>query len=77
MSITEEVKARRRLPAPAMAREIRRAARVSQGRIAQELGVTSITVSRWEAGTRVPRGPLLVAYVELLDSLAELTRDAS
>lgn len=76
MSIAAEVTARRRLPAPAMAREIRRAAGVSQGRMGQELGVTSITVSRWESGLRTPRGEHLVAYVELLDQLAELTRSA-
>ena len=77
MSIATEVVARRRLPAPAMAREIRLAAGVSQGRMAKELGVTSITVSRWEAGSRVPRGELLVRYVALLDELSSLTRSAS
>lgn len=73
MSIAQEVRARRRLPAPAMAREVRRAAGISQARIAQELGVTPMTVSRWESGSRSPRGEMLVAYVELLDLLREST----
>ena len=50
-----------------MARELRREAGLSQGQIARELGVTGMTVSRWESGQRTPRGELLVAYVELLD----------
>jgi DNA-binding transcriptional regulator YiaG len=77
MTIAMEVRARRRLPSPAKAREIRLAAGVSQGRIAAELGVATITVSRWETGSRAPKGQLLVAYVGLLDHLAELTRSAS
>lgn len=73
MSITREVHARLRLPSPAMAREIRRAAGVSQMRLAHELGVTGVTVGRWESGSRSPRGDLLVAYVDLLDELATAT----
>ncbi len=69
MTITQEVQARRALPAPALARELRRSAGVSQARVAQELGVTPVTVSRWEAGARRPRGALLVAYAKLLDEL--------
>lgn len=77
MDINAEVRARMRLPTPSMAREVRRAAGLSQGRIAKELGVTRITVSRWESGTRAPRGELLVSYVDLLDQLSDLTRSAS
>ncbi len=77
MDLAVEIRARRRLPSPAMARELRKAAGVSQLRVAQELGVTRMTISRWETGDRVPRGALLVRYVALLDQLTELTRSAS
>lgn len=69
MSISTEVRAKRRMPSPTMARELRRAAGLSQGRLAKELGVTRVTVARWELGTRSPRGELLIAYVELLDTI--------
>ena len=69
MSLIDEVKARRGLPTPALAREVRRAAGVSQERIARELGVARVTVARWECGIRTPRGELLVAYASLLSEL--------
>ncbi len=65
-----EVRAARQLPAPALAREIRRAAGVSRDRLAAELGVHPVTVTRWESGTRHPRGTLRVAYAQLLGQLA-------
>ncbi|EWT05051.1 hypothetical protein N864_07620 [Intrasporangium chromatireducens Q5-1] len=71
MTLITEVKARRRLPSPSLARELRRSAGLSQARIAKELGVTRVTVARWESGTRSPRGSLMVAYVELLEDLRE------
>jgi DNA-binding transcriptional regulator YiaG len=71
ITISDEVLAQRRLPMPAMARQLRLDAGLSQGRLARELNVTRVTVARWEAGTRHPRGELLVAYVRLLDSIRE------
>ena len=65
-----EVRAARQLPTPALAREIRRAAGVSRDRLAAELGVHPVTVTRWESGTRHPRGTLRVAYAQLLGQLA-------
>lgn len=73
MTITDEVLARRRLPTPAMAREIRRAAGVSQARVARELGVTAVAVSRWENGRRTPRGSDLMGYLRILDKLRRAT----
>ena len=64
-----EVRAAHRLPSPAAARAIRLAAGVGQTRMARELGVNRVTVARWECGTRRPRGPLLQAYVDLLEDL--------
>lgn len=70
--LVEEVRATRALPTPALARAIRQAAGVSQQRLADELGVGRVTVTRWESGERRPRGPLAVAYAQLL---AELRRE--
>ena len=71
-TLIDEVHHRRRLPAPSVARLIREAADVSQARLAREIGVDRVTVSRWEAGTRHPRGDTLVAYSDVL----VLLRDA-
>jgi DNA-binding transcriptional regulator YiaG len=62
--------ARRNLPPAAVRRELREAAGVSQGAVADELGVDRATVCRWELGKRVPRGAHAIAYRELLDRLA-------
>ena len=67
--LASEVKEIRRLPAPSLARAIREAAGVSQARIASELGVTRVSVTRWEAGTRRPRGRHALAYSALLRDL--------
>jgi DNA-binding transcriptional regulator YiaG len=60
-----------------LARAIRQAAEVSQERMAGELGVHRVTVARWETGRRRPRGPLLHAYVALLDALQQETSGAA
>jgi DNA-binding transcriptional regulator YiaG len=70
-ALVEDVRAAKRLPSPAMARAIRLAAEVSQERIATELGIHRVTVARWEAGTRRPRGQLRIAYADLLCQLQE------
>jgi DNA-binding transcriptional regulator YiaG len=44
-----------RLPEPALRRLIRKAAAVSLAEVAGELGVTSVTVLRWERGDSDPR----------------------
>jgi DNA-binding transcriptional regulator YiaG len=41
------------------------------------MGVTRQTVSKWELGRRTPSGPLLEAYVAVLDELAASLREAS
>ena len=69
-----EVRERPRLPARPIAVAIRRAAGISQARLAQELGVHRGTVARWELGIRHPRGARLAAYAALLDELREATR---
>jgi transcriptional regulator with XRE-family HTH domain len=42
--------------------------------MANELGVHRVTVARWEAGRRRPRGQLLHAYAQLLDALQQEMR---
>ncbi len=69
--LLQEVRAARALPTPALARAIRQAAGVSQQRLADELGVGRVTVTRWEQGTRRPRGRLAVAYARLLQELRQ------
>ena len=54
------------------AREIRERARVSQGEIADELGVHWTTVARWETGQRAPRGELARRYARLLRELEKV-----
>jgi len=68
-ALIEEVLANRRLPAPGIARAIRREAGVSQLRLATEIGCTRGTVARWELGIRQPRGEMRRRYTELLEEL--------
>jgi len=67
--LLREVHEARRLPPPATAREIRRAAGLTQPQVATELGVHRVTLARWELGTRSPRGPLRLRYAKLLSDL--------
>jgi DNA-binding transcriptional regulator YiaG len=64
--------AKRGLPPPAERRRIRERSELSQGDIADALGVDWSAVSRWEAGLREPAGRNLRAYADLLDRLARL-----
>lgn len=73
-TLLEEVRESLALPGPDVARQIREAAGVSQARLAGELGVHELTISRWEAGTRSPRGDLRRAYSRLLAELDQVTR---
>jgi transcriptional regulator with XRE-family HTH domain len=69
--LLREVRERRRVPSPALARAVREAAGVSQARLAAELGVDRVTVARWELGIRHPRGKRADAYAALLAQLQE------
>lgn len=74
--LIERVRARhqasRRLPPPDARRAIRQAAGLSQRTCAEHCGgVTQQTFARWEDGTRTPSTEHLIAYVELLDALAD------
>jgi DNA-binding transcriptional regulator YiaG len=68
--LLEKVRASRRLPPPEVRRAIRRAARVSQQELANELGCHRGTIARFETGTRRPAGQLLLDYLRVLESLS-------
>lgn len=64
-----------RLPSPGTRRSIREDAGVSLREAAQALGVTALTVQRWERGDARPRRQHAVEYRQFLDALRE-TLDA-
>jgi transcriptional regulator with XRE-family HTH domain len=73
--LAQEVANRRRLPPPAIASAIRREAGVTQERLARELGVSRVSISRWESGSRVPSGENRNRYADLLEEIRrEVTR---
>jgi DNA-binding transcriptional regulator YiaG len=67
----DSVRAQRRLPAPAVRREIRERVGLSQADVARALGVTREAVAYWERGQRVPKAGTAARYLELLDRLAQ------
>lgn len=68
-ALLDEVRARKLVPNRLEAKAIRERAGVSQQRLADELGVHVLTVSRWENGTRHPRPEIQGRYAELLRAL--------
>lgn len=73
-SLLDEVRTRPKLPAPGMAKAIRKAAGVTQARLATELDVHPVTLSRWETGVRKPQGTDRTRWMAMLSELAEATR---
>lgn len=71
MTLIEEVAAQR-LPSVETRRAIRLAARVSQVRMARELGVHRQTLIRWETGSLEPRGDHRARYARLLTDLQRI-----
>jgi DNA-binding transcriptional regulator YiaG len=71
MTLIDEIQ-ERRLPPVAVRRAIRLAARVSQARMARELGVHRITIVRWENGASEPRGEHRKIYARLLADLQQV-----
>lgn len=61
----------RRLAADGTARRIRETARLSEAEIGHVIGVAPSTISRWETGRRVPRGPAALRWAEILATLLE------
>ncbi len=69
-SLVSRVKAGQ-LPPPSIRRSIRRRARASLRDFGLELGVSPMTVLRWEQGSTEPRLAHAIAYRKLLDALSE------
>lgn len=67
----ETAQLRRRLPPPRERRGLRILAGVSLQAIADRCGVSAVSVLRWEAGSRMPKGKNLKTYLELLDRLRQ------
>jgi DNA-binding transcriptional regulator YiaG len=74
--LLERARARRSLPAPDVRRHLRVMARLSQSDVAAYLGVERATVSRWETGSREPRGATLDRYLAVLDALGRDDRES-
>ena len=55
------------------ARRIRHASRLSSDQIARTVGVSGVTVVRWELGQRSPSGEAALRYFDLLDRLRKVT----
>lgn len=62
------------LPTPAVRRTIRRRAGAPLREMGKALGVSPMTVLRWEQGATEPRLENAIAYRRLLDALQEATR---
>jgi DNA-binding transcriptional regulator YiaG len=71
-SLAERVRAAQ-LPTPANRRRIRQRAKVSLRQIAEPIGVTAMTVLRWERGEVVPKLEHAAAYRQLLEELEAAT----
>ncbi|MEU9833275.1 helix-turn-helix transcriptional regulator [Streptosporangium sp. NPDC048047] len=61
------------LPPPRVRRRIRRASKASLRDFADHLGVSAMTVLRWEQGKAEPRLSHAIAYRRLLDEIREAT----
>ncbi|MER5647311.1 helix-turn-helix transcriptional regulator [Streptosporangium sp. NPDC002524] len=59
------------LPPPNECQQIRQRARVSLREMASALGVTAMTLSRWERGQAVPTLDHAITYRGLLDELTK------
>jgi predicted transcriptional regulator len=66
----------RRLPAPAVRRALRDNAGLTQQDVADVCGVSRVSIARYEAGTRDPRGAVQARYVELLMKLVAEAKTA-
>ncbi|WP_435601262.1 helix-turn-helix transcriptional regulator [Streptomyces sp. C10-9-1] len=71
LRVRARLRLRQDLPSPAERRAIRQAAGLSQGELAEAIGVTRQAVSHWEAGTRTPQGTAMERYVSAIRTLRE------
>lgn len=64
------------LPTPARRRELRVSAGLTQSDIAEVLGCSPPSVTRYENGSSEPTGEMLLRYSRLMRELAKLEREA-
>lgn len=57
------------------ARKIRERARLSRAEVAAAVGVTQLTVARWEAGRTMPHGDPAARYADLLARLEQAEQE--
>jgi transcriptional regulator with XRE-family HTH domain len=69
--------AARRHAATGTGRTIRQRANVSMREVAEAIGSSEPTLSRWETGQRQPHGEVAVRWAELLAELAALREEAT
>ena len=66
-TILRRARARQQISdAPAIVRALRQRAKITQREVGEVLGVSSVAVSRWESGDRLPSGDLAAQLLELL-----------
>jgi DNA-binding transcriptional regulator YiaG len=68
--LMQDAKRSRSLPAPPVRRYLREQVGLSQEAVAEALGIGRTAVTRWETGSREPRGAVRLEYVELLERMA-------
>lgn len=68
-TVLADARRRRNLPSPVTCRRVREQAGLTQNEVAELLGVERSTVTRYESGTRKPRGTVRLAYVDLLERM--------
>jgi DNA-binding transcriptional regulator YiaG len=68
----EKARAIRDRPSPELIRAVRQTSELSQEDFGKAIKVDRATISRWESGRRIPRGPYLERLLELLRSLQAL-----
>ena len=71
MAYFEQMVANQHLWTPAMRKAWRETAGLTLEQVADELGVTKMTVWRWETGERTPRGEHRMEYSRLLRAMKD------
>jgi transcriptional regulator with XRE-family HTH domain len=67
--LLRRTRTRRILPSPDECRRLRTSLALTQEEVAQLVGVAPESISRYEGGTRRPRGVIAERYARLLDRL--------
>ncbi len=75
--LREKIRLLKALPGPAERRRLRIMAGLSLQDVANSVGVTRSTISRWELGSRSPHPSHFGAYLAALTVISEELRDAA